>query len=468
LLWNASICNTRIRSLASDVERLENQFDQLEAMDSLEARSAKSEVHILHLVKGIHSIFIRYEQDLKLVPNADGRWTGNATEALLDRLRKISQYVKACEELLRAARRYRIFSNINVQFVDLQQVGRRLSLDAASDANDIIEANCARETLSKVSNHRNISISDTMESIKAQLTEKSRLHAEIQLILNYQQDFGLLRPRVLCSSKSACYLCQLLITLHGQYYIPSTHGKLYDTWKWPTPMQLPDSSGRGGENIELQPLLSQFIDAIDRKLQHYLGNASLTRRFHPLESRVDLRSAMSPSIPSYELWHSIRSGATHHQRIETNSEDTEETSSSTSKETVRGPAPLSQTWSLPVNTHEIRSQGLRQTLQPLCLRKGENASHSFNMENSYLEVHVPGLHVGFQYDASPSQGSSLHLEIECFPASTQCNEMNLSCAMDLEELHFMEKPIPEGLLFSEKGLLLKGKSTLLCLRATIA
>jgi hypothetical protein len=48
--------------------------------------------------------------------------------------------------------------------------------------------------------------------------------------------------------------------------------------------------------------------------------------------------------------------------------------------------------------------------EPLCLRKGEAASHSFDMENALLQVHVPGLHVpglhvNLQYDTSPAQGS---------------------------------------------------------------
>ena len=49
--------------------------------------------------------------------------------------------------------------------------------------------------------------------------------------------------------------------------------------------------------------------------------------------------------------------------------------------------------------------------EPLCLRKGEAASHSFDMENALLQAHVPGVHVNLQYDPFPAQGSRLEGQI---------------------------------------------------------
>lgn len=77
----------------------------------------------------------------------------------------------------------------------------------------------------------------------------------------------------------------LLLQIHGQYHIPSTHGKLYDTWKWPAPTQLP--SHRGAK-IDLQRLLPKFSDAIDRNIRECLNAARAVRRINPLESRVDM------------------------------------------------------------------------------------------------------------------------------------------------------------------------------------
>ena len=57
---------------------------------------------LLGLVKGIQPIPLQYEPDLKLTPYTPGLWNGNATD-------------------------------IAVEFVNLQQGGRRLSVGAASD-----------------------------------------------------------------------------------------------------------------------------------------------------------------------------------------------------------------------------------------------------------------------------------------------------------------------------------------------
>ena len=531
LLQTTSICSTRAQSLAGDIENLQRQLDHLEDMDSVEARSANSEEHLMRLVKSIHSIFLQYEQDLKLVPYTPGVWSGNATESLIDRLRKISQYVTACEELPRAARRYKVFSNIVINFVNLQQVGKRLSGDIVFDNNMVIDASCTRETLSRISIQRRKSIHDTRESIKARLSETSKLHAEVQLVLYFEQHAVLLRPRVICSNKSACYLCHLFFRVHGQYYIPSTHGKLYDTWKWPVVTPLTNTIGHSEAQLSLQRLLPEFSNAIDQKIRDCLDNARIVRRMEPLESRVDLLAAMTPSILSYISRHSrtVRGEPAHHQEhidVEApGTDDIDEQSSTTKTETDMEPAPLSQVPLPQIDTpitrqavsvedsvssdeiatptmikhfsrgssvfslgsdfitvaHGRRGPGIGELQRgPLCLQEGECSSYSFNMENELLRIHVPGLHVALRYDASPVQGTllggqipqaqkkSLQMEIQCLSSSEYCSNNSLAEIVNLEDGNWAEKSAPEGILFSADGLLLKRKSILLRLRARSA
>jgi len=71
-----------------------------------------------------------------------------------------------------------------------------------------------------------------------------KVHAEIQLLFFYEQNPDLLRPRSLCSSKSACYVCNLFIKAHGLYHVPRTHGRLYDRWV------LPEYAAEGALNAE--------------------------------------------------------------------------------------------------------------------------------------------------------------------------------------------------------------------------
>ena len=61
------------------------------------------------------------------------------------------------------------------------------------------------------------------------------VHAEIQIIFHYAmhkpaRSHG---PRVLGTSKAACYLCNLFIMHHGEYFVSKTHGQLYDQWTIP-------------------------------------------------------------------------------------------------------------------------------------------------------------------------------------------------------------------------------------------
>lgn len=60
-----------------------------------------------------------------------------------------------------------------------------------------------------------------------------KVHAEIQLLFFYERNLALLKPRVICSSKSACYLCNVFFEIHGIFFMPRTHGKLYSKWILP-------------------------------------------------------------------------------------------------------------------------------------------------------------------------------------------------------------------------------------------
>lgn len=66
-----------------------------------------------------------------------------------------------------------------------------------------------------------------------------KVHAEIQLLFFYELHPDLPRPRIICSSKSACYLCNLFFSLHGEFYTPRSHGRLYDKWVLPDWLAVP-------------------------------------------------------------------------------------------------------------------------------------------------------------------------------------------------------------------------------------
>lgn len=62
---------------------------------------------------------------------------------------------------------------------------------------------------------------------------KCAVHAEIQLVFHYELCRKSTLPRVILATKSPCFLCTLFLTLHGQYHIPTSHGRLYEKWTFP-------------------------------------------------------------------------------------------------------------------------------------------------------------------------------------------------------------------------------------------
>ena len=76
--------------------------------------------------------------------------------------------------------------------------------------------------------------------LKSPISFKGRIvschvHAEIQLLVFYglNPDLSTSIPRILGVSKSACYLCDLFIQKHNQFFITKTHGRLHDQWTVP-------------------------------------------------------------------------------------------------------------------------------------------------------------------------------------------------------------------------------------------
>lgn len=116
------------------------------------------------------------------------------------------------------------------------------------------------------------------------------VHAEMQIIAFYGniRNTSALVPRVIGASKSACYLCNLFIQLHGQFFITKTHGHLYERWNFP---DLADF--KPVERVNYRRVLS----AMDNELQAAYNREirATRRRGHPMGSWLTLPPARSLS-----------------------------------------------------------------------------------------------------------------------------------------------------------------------------
>ncbi|KAI0885999.1 uncharacterized protein GGS22DRAFT_159567 [Annulohypoxylon maeteangense] len=63
---------------------------------------------------------------------------------------------------------------------------------------------------------------------------EAKIHAEIQLLYHCELNIPHNRlPRVVCSSKDACWLCNEFILLYEKIHTPKSHGRLYPGWRLP-------------------------------------------------------------------------------------------------------------------------------------------------------------------------------------------------------------------------------------------
>jgi hypothetical protein len=103
-----------------------------------------------------------------------------------------------------------------------------------------------------------------------------KVHAEIQLLFYYELYPDRPRPRIICSSKSACYLCNLFFRFHGDFHVPRTHGRLYEKWILPDWLDVPMERRQG-----LGIILTRLKATLENKIQR----TSRSKRYlHPNES----------------------------------------------------------------------------------------------------------------------------------------------------------------------------------------
>ncbi len=129
-----------------------------------------------------------------------------------------------------------------------------------------------------------------------------KIHAEIQLLFFYEQNPNIPHPRIICLSKSACYLCDLFIKTHNKFYIPRTHGRLYDKWilpEWPI--------NESPANEHTISVIERFNAILEAKILHTLNHRQLPCR-HPNESVLLLHEPWSSTstLSRAHTRHSIR------------------------------------------------------------------------------------------------------------------------------------------------------------------
>lgn len=284
----------RSREIIAWWNDLSQRSNLLENMSVEQVSSGTADNHILCFIEDIDSFFEIHEADLLLTPIRI-RLTDQIVNPLPS-MRKLRRYVKVCNELLTAARRYRIFSRIDPCFVDLQQFRYGRSLDTSRLPGKVsFNKLVPPENILLLARRDKKTPSEIMISLSQRLGHETRLHAEIQLLLYYELHPTDLLPRIITSSKDSCYLCTLFFEVHGKFAVLRSHGHLDDDWKWPAPVR--HSHVADARVDDLDYLLPAFMVAVDQKITESLQQKT-GKKGDRFESRVSVDSFCGSSISS--------------------------------------------------------------------------------------------------------------------------------------------------------------------------
>lgn len=88
---------------------------------------------------------------------------------------------------------------------------------------------------------------------------KRFVHAEVQLLAYYEMNAQTVLPRVIGSSKEACYLCDAFITAHGRFCVSKTHRQVSKKWT------VPERRGYSNESIQR---MRQSLQAVNQQVCH--------------------------------------------------------------------------------------------------------------------------------------------------------------------------------------------------------
>lgn len=232
---------SEINTLKDSIKHLSSLYNQLEAMPNLHTQEAAACQLVGRIVKQTYEI--SKSGSLNLV--FQGSNFCPATKSyILEASGKIGKYYSIAYELVSMARLklHRIFNNIRVVPIDV----------------------CKLPNL------------------------HGRIHAEIKLLFFYEANPELNRPRVICSNKSACYLCNLFFEIHGGFIMPRTHGRLYGRWLLPDWLDMPK-----GRQQFFRTCLMRMKKTLDGKIRE--ATISPSRRLSNPKESVLLSSVRWPS-----------------------------------------------------------------------------------------------------------------------------------------------------------------------------
>lgn len=286
----AGVAPPVLTALQAEVQILQRLFANLEELLTSEAKSSPGLEMLVQLVQTCQNLHDRHILHKALTGSS--RLDPYSRASILRTINKLGRYSAVCQFLVQAARKYFVFKNLRISTVHFRAPKLPAS-ELDSTTTDFVYSLVNGPRFEKFALKSHLSSSS---AIKDHLCQEATLavpvHAEIQLLFYHEWNPCNLPPRIICSSKQACFLCDLFIKIHGKFTVPSTHGRLYEKWALP----------HGFENVKnadegIFTICWTFVSAIENALRREIR---LARKAFPdpYESMILHSAACSLSIPS--------------------------------------------------------------------------------------------------------------------------------------------------------------------------
>lgn len=233
--------------------------------------------------------------DFTVALRASSKLNSKQLASLEDAITKLGQYYKASSELVLAARRRkcRIFQRIRVEGfqTSVSDIIKKQSEpgSALPLINHFFNSPDTSKLLGRFHDSEHFADARILHRLNSSRSG-IKVHAEIKLLFFYEIHPENARPRLICASKSACYLCDLFIRVQGEFQTPGTFGKFNERWILPDWLDnIPSDRVR-----PLRSTVEQFSTILDSEIG--LALKSIKRLPDSFESAVGLSAQWSSSV----------------------------------------------------------------------------------------------------------------------------------------------------------------------------
>lgn len=216
------------------------------------------DARLVEVVEGIYRLqqIVRLSNLIGTIPNQDMNPT--ARKSLLNIVHKVGRYWEVARYLYRTAKKSplaRAMRTIPVRLPEkafASPITKDYFPELESKITEASPRGSQQKLLREICAILKIDQQDAIDQYSGQVMrtlKKAKIHAEIQLLAHCELKHPRLLPRVICSSKDACFLCNLCLQLYQKIYTPKSHGRLYPGWRIPCIPQFAELEQRFSQTL---------------------------------------------------------------------------------------------------------------------------------------------------------------------------------------------------------------------------